>query len=64
MKKNAKSLNISKVFVLTRKILHDFQGLPLLLYLFGEILDDIHDFVFGMCIFLEENQQPTMGGRS
>ena len=26
-----------------------------------KILDDFHDFVSGMCLFPEENQQPVLG---
>ena len=29
---------------------------------FVKILDDFHDFCFGMCLFPEENQQPVLGG--
>ena len=29
---------------------------------FVKILDGFHDFVFGMCLFPEENQQPVLGG--
>ena len=29
---------------------------------FVKLLDDFHDFLFGMCLFPEENQQPIMGG--
>ena len=29
---------------------------------FVKILDDFHDFVFGMCLFPKENQQPVLGG--
>ena len=28
---------------------------------FVKILDDFHDFVFGMCLFPEDNQQPVLG---
>ena len=29
---------------------------------FDEISDDFHDFVFGMCLSPQENQQPVLGG--
>ena len=41
MKKERKMKKIG----FTRKILYDFQGLPLSLYFFVNILDDFHDFV-------------------
>ena len=28
---------------------------------FVKIIDDFHDFCFGMCLFPEENQQPVLG---
>ena len=27
-----------------------------------KILDDFHDFILEMCLFPEENQQPSLGG--
>ena len=49
-----------KQFGFTRKILDDFQDLPLLLYFFVKIFDDFHDFV-SECLFPDENQQPVLG---
>ena len=49
--KNAKSQKSSQVFGFTRQVLDDVQGLPLLLlYLFDEILDDVHD-VCSECVW-------------
>ena len=48
----------------TRKILDDFQGLPLLLLLlfFNQNPRRFLWFCFGMCLFPKENQQLILGG--
>ena len=45
------------------KNLRRFPGFAVVVVtLFVKILEDFHDFVFGMCLFPHENQQPIWGG--
>ena len=51
-----------KKFGITRKIPDDFQGLPLLLFLFFVgILDDFHDFVSECVSFQKKMNNPFWG---
>ena len=62
MKKHCEISKISKVFVFTRKNLRRFPGFAVVFVIFfRRILDELHDFVFGMC-FSRRNQQPILGG--
>ena len=56
MKKERKMKNIG----FTRKILDDFQGLPLLNF-FRQILDDFHDFVSECVSFQRKINNPFWG---
>ena len=61
--KHVKSSVISEGFFFgfTRKILDDFQQFTVVVVVFFEILGDFHGFI-RICVFLEENQQPILGG--
>ena len=58
MKKERKMKKIG----FTRKILDDFQGLPLLLSLFSSKTSTISMILFRNVSFPRKNQQPVLGG--
>ena len=60
MEKNGKMKKMKK-WIQTQNPLRFPTFTVVVVTFFVKILDDFHDFCFGMCLFPEENQQPVLG---